>query len=66
MASVSTVLVAENSLLDAGEVRDGGGGAGGLGLITRLERSPRDGYDKTLQYSFHRQRSLVGYSPWGC
>ena len=38
--------------------------------ITGLERSPGKGNDNPLQYSClenpHGQRSLVGYSPWGC
>ena len=33
-------------------------------------RSPGIGNDNPLQFflpeKFHRQRSLVGYSPWGC
>ena len=41
-----------------------------LGLIPRLGASPGEGYGNTLQYSClanpHGQRSLAGYSPWGC
>ena len=44
--------------------------AGDLGLIRGLERSPGRGHGNPLQYShlenLHGQRSLVGYSPWGC
>ena len=44
--------------------------AGDLDLISGLERSPREGHDNRLHYSClekpHEQRSLVGYSPWGC
>ena len=44
--------------------------AGGVGLIPGLGRSPGGGYGNPLQYSClknpHGQRSLVGYSPWGC
>ena len=44
--------------------------AGELGLILGLRRSPRGGHGNSLQFSFlenpHGQRSLVGYSPWGC
>ena len=44
--------------------------AGDLGSIPRLGRSPREGYCNPLQYSCpensHGQRSLAGYSPWGC
>ena len=41
-----------------------------LGLIPGLERSPGRGHNNPLQYSClenpHEQRSLAGYSPWGC
>ena len=44
--------------------------AGDLGSIPGLGRSPGGGHGNPLQYSFlenpHIQRSLVGYSPWGC
>ena len=49
--------------------------AGDLGLIPGLGRSPGEGSGNPLQYSylknflpgeFHGQRSLAGYSPWGC
>ena len=39
------------------------------GLIPRLERSPGAGHDNPFQYSCLENtmdRSLVGYSPWGC
>ena len=40
-----------------------------LGLIPGLVRSPGEGHGNPIQYSClenpHRQRSLVGYSPWG-
>ena len=40
------------------------------GSIPRLGRSPGEDDGYPLQYSclknFHRERSLVGYSPWGC
>ena len=43
---------------------------GDLGLIPELGRSPGGGHGNPLQYSCqenpHGQRSLVGYSPWGC
>ena len=43
---------------------------GYLGLILGLGRSPGGGHSNPLQYSClknpHEQRSLVGYSPWGC
>ena len=41
-----------------------------LGLIPGLGRSPGGGHGNPFQYSYidnsHGQRSLVGYSPWGC
>ena len=44
--------------------------AGDLGLIPRSGRSPGGGHGNSLRYSClensHGQRSLVGYSPWGC
>ena len=43
--------------------------SGDLGSIPGLGRSPGEGNDNPLQYSFledlHGQRSLVGYSPGG-
>ena len=44
--------------------------AGDLGSIPGLGRSSGRGYGNPLKYSClnnpHGQRSLVGYSPWGC
>ena len=44
--------------------------AGDSGLIPGLEIHPRGKHGNPLQYSClenpHGQRSLVGYSPWGC
>ena len=41
-----------------------------LDSIPGSGRSPREGNDNSLQYSClgksQEQRSLVGYSPWGC
>ena len=43
---------------------------GDLDLTSGWGRSPGGGNGNSLQYSCpgksHRQRSLVGYSPWGC
>ena len=43
---------------------------GDLGLIPGLGRSPGGGHGNLLQYSClenpHGQRSLAGYSSWGC
>ena len=55
-------LVAQDSKESACNVGD-------LGLIPGLGRSPGGGHGNPLQYSClenpHRQRSLVGFSPWG-
>ena len=44
--------------------------AGDQGLISGLGRAPGRGQGNPLQYSCleipHGQRSLTGYSPWGC
>ena len=43
--------------------------AGDVGQIVGLEWSPGGGNGNPLQYSclnFRGQRSLAGYSPWGC
>ena len=42
--------------------------AGDLGLIPGLGRSPREGNGNPVFFpgEFHGQRSLTGYSPWGC
>ena len=42
--------------------------AGDPGLIPGLGRSPKEGmttYSSILAWRIHKQRSLVGYSPWG-
>ena len=42
---------------------------GDVFLIPGLGRSPGEGNGKLLQYlpgKSHGQRSLAGYSPWGC
>ena len=44
--------------------------AGDPGLIPGSGRPPEEGNGNPLQYTFlgnpYEQRSLVGYSPWGC
>ena len=47
------------------------GDVGVEGVIPGSGRSPGEGNGNTLQYSYlenqsHGQKSLVGYSPWGC
>ena len=58
-----TALVVKNPPASAGDVRD-------ADSIPGLERSPGEGRDNPFQYSClenpNGQRSLVGYSPWGC
>ena len=55
--------VVKNAPANAADARD-------AGSITGSGRSPGEGHGNPLQYSClgqsHRQRSLVGYSPWGC
>ena len=57
------VLVVKNPPADAGDIRD-------ASSIPGSGRSPRGGHGNPLQYSClentQGQRSLVGYSPWGC
>ena len=56
-------LVVKNRPANAGDIRD-------AGSIPRPGRSPGGGHSNSLQYSClenpHGQRSLMGYSPWGC
>ena len=51
-------------------VKESACNAGDLGSIPGSGRSPGEGNGNPLQYSClenpHGQRSLVGYSPWGC
>ena len=53
----------KNPPANAGDARD-------AVLIPGLGRSPGEGNGNPLQYflpgKFHEQRSLLGYSPWGC
>ena len=55
--------VVKNPLASVGVARD-------VGLIPGSGRSPGVGNGNPLQYflpgKFHRQRNLVGYSPWVC
>ena len=53
----------KNPSANAGHIRNSGS-------IPGLGRSPGEEHGNPLQYSsqehLHGQRSLVGYSPWGC
>ena len=57
------MLVVKNLPFNAGDVRD-------MGSILGLGRCPGTGNGNPLQYSClenpHGQRSLAGYSLWGC
>ena len=50
--------------------KESGCNAGDLGSILQLVRAPEGGHGNPLQYSClenpHGQRSLAGYSLWGC
>ena len=52
-----------NPSANAGNTRD-------ASLIPEWGRSPGEGNDNLLRYflsgKLHGQRSLMGYSPWGC
>ena len=56
-------LVVKNPPANEQDIRE-------AGLIPGWGRSPGGGHGNPLQYSClenpHGQRSLVGYSPWGC
>ena len=56
-------LVIKNPPANAGDIRD-------PVFISALGRFPGEGHGNSLQYSClelsHGQRSLAGYSPWGC
>ena len=51
--------VVKNLPANAGDARD-------LGSVSGLGRSPGVGNGNPLPGKFHGQRSLTGYSPWGC
>ena len=55
--------VVKNPPANAGDARD-------VGSIPGSGNFPGEGNDNSLQYflpgKFHGQRSVVGYSPWGC
>ena len=52
------VLVVKNPPVNAGDIRD-------VGSIPRLGRFPGGRHGNCLENP-HGQRSLAGYSPWGC
>ena len=67
-SQVKNLSVVKNPPANIGDAR-------GWSLIPGLGRSPGGEYGNPLQYSYipvflpgkpHGQRSLVGYSPWGC
>ena len=54
---------------DVSDGKESACNVGDLGSIPGLRRSPGEGSDYPLQYSYlenpHGQRSLAGYNPWG-
>ena len=54
-------VVVKNLPANVGDIRD-------MGSVPGLRRSPVGGQGNPvpLPGEFHGQRSLVGYSPWGC
>ena len=58
------------SVPDGSDGKESGCNAGDLGSILQWVRSPEGGHGNPLQYSClenpHGQRSLAGYSLWGC
>ena len=61
--SSQVVLVVKNPPANTGDIRD-------VGSIPGLGKSPGGGHGNPLQYSClgnpYGQRSLAGYSSWGC
>ena len=58
----------EQGFPDGSVVKNPPANAGDISSISALGRHPEEGKDNPFQYpcqKFHRQRSLVGYSPWG-
>ena len=70
MASIS--LIDDSSIfvgfLGGLDVKESAHNGEDMGWIPGVGRSPGGGNDNPLQYSgaSHGQRSMVGYSPWGC
>ena len=60
----------ENNFPGGSDRKESAHNAGDRGAIPGVGRSPGRGCDNPLQYSDlenpHGQRSLAGYSPWGC
>ena len=54
---------------DVSDGKESSCNVGDLGSILGSRRSPGEGNDYPLQYSYlenpHGQRSLAGYNPWG-
>ena len=57
-------------MIGGSDCKESARNAGDLGSIHGLGRAPGGGHGNPLQYSclenLHGQRSLAGYSPWGC
>jgi len=63
-------LATNQGFSDGSDGKESACNVGDLGLIPGSGRSPGGGHGNPLQYSClripHGQRSLVGYSAWGC
>ena len=70
IAHLFLVLIMGFSAYVCSDGKESACNAGDLGSVPGLGRSPGGGHGNLLQYSCqenpHRQRSLVGYSPWVC
>ena len=70
LLKLKLVYVYLNSFPGGSDSKESTCSVGDLNLIPGLGRSPREGHGNPLQYSClenpHGQRSLMGYSLWGC
>ena len=70
MVTHSSILGSTQGFPDSSVGKESACSEGDLGSIPGLGRSPGGEHGHPLQYvcleNPHGQRSLVGYSPWGC
>ena len=68
--TISKCELGQMGFLGGSDSKESAHNARDLGLIPGLGRSPGGGHGYSLQYSClenpHGEKSLVGYSPWGC
>ena len=68
--TISKCELGQTGFLGGSDSKESACNARDLGSIPGLGRSPGGGHGNPLQYSCldnrHGQRSLAGYSPWGC